>query len=65
MPTTSDEAWRRTSLRKVKWPKFHLNGSVHSISSNGASLKLTDLPEDVQYSLDANREAAGTIGYRQ
>ena len=29
LPTTSDEAWRRTDIRKVKWDKFHLADAAH------------------------------------
>jgi len=61
VPTTSDEAWRRTSLRKIKWPKFHLNGGSSFVASNGTSPTLADFPEDVQYSLDVGREAAGRL----
>ena len=57
MPTTSDEAWRRTSLRKIKWAKFGLTTS--SSLSNGRSTALTYLPEDVHSAREADRPAAG------
>jgi Fe-S cluster assembly protein SufD len=61
MPTPSDEAWRRTSLRKIKWPKFQLNGGSSLAASNGSSTALSVLPQDVQYGLDVDRAAAGRL----
>ena len=61
LPTTADEAWRRTNLRKVKWPKFHLIGESSLIGSNGSSPSLATLPQDVQYGLDTDRSAAGRL----
>jgi Fe-S cluster assembly protein SufD len=61
LPTTADEAWRRTNLRKVKWPKFHLIGKSSLIGSNGSSPSLATLPQDVQYGLDTDRSAAGRL----
>ncbi len=59
MPTTSDEAWRRTSLRKIKWAKFNLN--TNSTLVNGTSQAVADLPEDVQSALESDRPAAGRM----
>ncbi len=59
MPTTSDEAWRRTNLRRVKWGKFVLNTASSLVSHT--SKALTDLPDQVQYALDAERPAAGRM----
>jgi Fe-S cluster assembly protein SufD len=59
MPTTSDEAWRRTNLRKVKWPKFKLTRES-SISNNG-HVNLSDLPGDVQDALSIDTPAAGRL----
>lgn len=61
MPTTSDEAWRRTSLRKIKWPQFHFNSPTNLVSSNGSSVKLAELPEDIQDSLEVDYDAAGRM----
>ena len=61
LPTTSDEAWRRTSLRKVKWPKFRLNGGSSLAGSNGSQPALSALPQDIQYGLDVDRSAAGRL----
>jgi Fe-S cluster assembly protein SufD len=59
MPTTSDEAWRRTDLRKVKWDKFHMASSA-SFGANG-STTLSALPDSIQAAVEANRETAGRI----
>lgn len=59
MPTSSDEAWRRTSLRKVKWNKFQLTTS--SSLANGASRAMADLPDDVQSALESDYPAAGRL----
>ncbi len=60
MPTTSDEAWRRTDLRRVKWNKFNLANS-DTIVSNGSVKSLNELPEMVQSAVEADRETAGRI----
>ncbi|MCB0169194.1 MAG: Fe-S cluster assembly protein SufD [Anaerolineae bacterium] len=57
MPTTSDEAWRRTNIKKVKWNKFALNGS----SSVKATQALADLPEAVQSALEGDYPASGRL----
>lgn len=57
MPTTSDEAWRRTNIRKVKWAKF--------APSNATSVPVTDslaeLPEAVQNALEGDYPASGRL----
>jgi Fe-S cluster assembly protein SufD len=57
MPTTSDEDWRRTDLRRVKWEKFKLAEPSSQVSSGG----LANLPGDVQDAVEAQFEAAGRI----
>src|ERR1043165_4872051 len=49
MPTSSDEDWRRTDLRKVKWEKFQLAES----SSLTSTQSLAELPADIR---DAEEE---------
>ncbi len=56
-PTTSDEAWRRTSLRRVRWKKFAAN--VPSSLSLVASL--ADLPDFLRHKLDEDRSASGRM----
>lgn len=60
MPTTSDEDWRRTNLRKVKWPRFVLN-QENSLTSNGKISTLADLPADVRDALEENHAASGRM----
>lgn len=57
MPTTSDEEWRRTNLRKIKWPKFNLTcqPSINKVT------QMADLPEAVRHALEADHEAAGRM----
>jgi Fe-S cluster assembly protein SufD len=57
MPTTSDEDWRRTDLRKVKWDRFKLATS----SSLAATQTLADLPANVRDAVEEQFEAAGRI----
>lgn len=57
MPTTSDEAWRRTNLRKVKWEKFQLRQA----SSIGTTTAITDLPQAVQSAVEADYSASGRL----
>lgn len=57
MPTTSDEDWRRTDLRKVKWDRFNFAGPV----SFAAPEALADLPEDIRDALEEKYPAAGRI----
>ena len=56
MPTTADEDWRRTDLRKVQWEKFHL-----AQPSLGRVDQLGDLPADIRDALEADYEAAGRL----
>ncbi|HHJ06111.1 MAG TPA: Fe-S cluster assembly protein SufD [Anaerolineae bacterium] len=57
MPTTSDEAWRRTGLKRVKWNQISPDAptAVQPVAA------LQDLPQNLQDLLDANREAAGRL----
>lgn len=57
MPTASDEDWRRTSLRKIKWGRFRRADS----SSLEPVADLEDLPEAAQDALEADHDAAGRI----
>lgn len=57
MPTTSDEPWRRTSLKKIKWDKFELNVNPSIAKAN----TLANLPENVQELFDKDRMAAGRL----
>jgi len=57
MPTTSDEPWRRTNIKRVKWENYTL-GIAPSLSPVN---KLSDLPERVQKMLGAGKEAAGRL----
>jgi Fe-S cluster assembly protein SufD len=56
MPTTADEDWRRTDLRKIKWDRFNL-----SPASSLQAGSLADLPEDVRDAVEAKYPAAGRI----
>ncbi len=57
MPTTSDEPWRRTSLKRVRWADFSLDvvPSVKPVSA------LSELPQSLQNLLDTDKEAAGRL----
>ena len=57
MPATSDEAWRRTGLKRVKWNQISPDAptAVQPVAA------LQDLPQNLQDLLDANREAAGRL----
>jgi Fe-S cluster assembly protein SufD len=57
LPTTADEAWRRTDIRKVKWEKFKLANST----ALSPAQKLADLPEVVRDATEENHPAAGRI----
>lgn len=57
MPTTSDEAWRRTNIRRIKWGKFTLNNT----SSAQKTTRLSDLPEAVQNALAVDYPASGRL----
>ncbi len=57
MPTTSDEDWRRTNLKKVKWSQFKLTSEPSIKAIN----QLTDLPEAVRDALDPDYEASGRM----
>ncbi len=57
MPTTKDEPWRRTSLKRVSWAQFSpdVASSVTPVSA------LSDLPVVLQQLLDADKDAAGRL----
>ncbi|MEM7028454.1 MAG: hypothetical protein AAF629_02590, partial [Chloroflexota bacterium] len=57
MPSLSDEPWRRTSLKRIKWNKF----SLDTPSSIAQASKLADLPENIRTMFDADRDAAGRM----
>ncbi len=61
MPTTADEGWRRTNLRKVKWQKFRLPDSPSFVPSEGQVKDLADLPESVRDAIEEKYPAAGRI----
>lgn len=57
MPTTSDEDWRRTDIRSLKWDGLHLfvESGLKPVS------KMVDLPGYLRTALDEGREAAGRL----
>lgn len=59
MPTTSDEDWRRTDIRALKWDRLQL--------PSGSSVKpashLAELPQDLRTGLDEGKEAAGRLAF--
>ncbi len=57
MPTTSDEDWRRTDIRGLKWDQLKLfaESSVKPVS------QLADLPDYLRTALDEGQEAAGRL----
>ncbi len=57
LPTTSDEAWRRTDIRKVKWGKF----KIADATSIAPAQELADLPAVVRDATEENYAAAGRI----
>ncbi len=57
MPTTSDEDWRRTSLKRIKWDRFN----PAQPTSINVEKNLTDLPEDVRRALEEGYDSAGHI----
>ncbi|HEX9924766.1 MAG TPA: Fe-S cluster assembly protein SufD [Anaerolineae bacterium] len=61
MPTSADEDWRRTDLRKVKWQKFQLAGLASFAPAAGRVAKLADLPESVRDAVGENHGAAGRL----
>ncbi len=61
MPTTSDEAWRRTDLKKIKWEKFNLAGPAAFCRGQGRVENLAKLPADVRRAVEEDRPAAGRI----
>ncbi len=57
LPTTSDEAWRRTDIRKVKWDRFNL-----AVASTLTPVEtLADLPQNVRDAVEEDYDAAGRM----
>jgi Fe-S cluster assembly protein SufD len=59
MPTPSDEDWRRTDFRSLKWDA--LRPFVES--SVRPAARLADLPDYLRTALDEGREAAGRLAF--
>jgi Fe-S cluster assembly protein SufD len=58
MPTTSDEDWRRTNLKRIKWQNF----KPASVSSLAGKVKtLANLPEGIRRAIEGEHAAAGRI----
>jgi Fe-S cluster assembly protein SufD len=59
MPTTSDEDWRRTDIRALKWDQLRLSvdSSVDPVS------QLSELPENLRTALDEGQNAAGRLAF--
>ncbi len=57
MPTTHDEPWRRTSLKRVKWDDF----SFVAPASLTPVQQLADLPNSMQELLNKDQPAAGRL----
>lgn len=57
MPTTSDEPWRRTGLKRVKWRNFSQNVPT----AVSAADTLSALPEAIQAKFNEEHGAAGRI----
>ena len=57
MPTTSDEPWRRTNLKHIKWENYTMDVAP----SLSPVEKLADLPEAVQKMLSTDKPAAGRL----
>lgn len=61
MPTTSDEDWRRTDLRKVKWGDFKRAEPSSLVQAGQQIDELSDLPEDVRDAVEEEYPATGRI----
>ena len=59
MPATSDEDWRRTDIRALKWDQLQLSvdGSIDPVS------QLSELPEQLRAALDEGQNAAGRLAF--
>ena len=61
MPTTADEDWRRTDLRKIKWDRFNLAGPSSLVALGQQVKALADLSAEVRDALAEKYPAAGRI----
>jgi Fe-S cluster assembly protein SufD len=57
MPTTSDEDWRRTDIRSLKWDQLQLSAD----SNLSPVSKLAELPEHLRLALDEGLDASGRL----
>jgi Fe-S cluster assembly protein SufD len=57
MPSSAEEDWRRTSLKRVKWNRL-VAGTSSTINSASS---LSDLPSDIRSAIEEGYEAAGRI----
>lgn len=59
MPTTSDEDWRRTDIRALKWDQLRLSvdSGIDPVS------QLSELPEHLRAALDEGQNAAGRLAF--
>jgi Fe-S cluster assembly protein SufD len=58
MPTTSDEDWRRTNLKRIKWQNFK---PAQTSTLAGKINAVADLPEDIRHAIEEKYPAAGRI----
>jgi Fe-S cluster assembly protein SufD len=61
MPTSSDEDWRRTNLKRIKWQNFRLAGPSALAPSDGKFKALADLPENLRAAVEEGHPAAGRL----
>lgn len=61
MPTTSDEDWRRTDLRRVKWQNFKRAEPASFAPAAGLVEDISGLPADVRDAIEENHAAAGRL----
>lgn len=57
MPSVSDEDWRRTNLKRIKWQKFN----PAQTTSLAPVANLADLPESVRQAVEEDYPAAGRL----
>jgi len=61
MPTTSDEDWRRTNLKRIKWQNFKLAGPSALAPAGGKIETLAALPENIRSAVEGDYPAAGRL----